>query len=250
MMQPGVAAKTQEEQAIVERVKALQRSDPAGKQTWWEYCDAYGEGVRDPGRHSAAFLLKFMEGYQGGHLAPTQPAAAAGEQHSQGLVDLIKEGQRRSQHWKATWATYCMHYGGGINDPAKHKQAVLVGFLDFLGQHGAIAGSGPAMPSMMAVMPPPADGERLQKRPRVGAPMMQQLPAPGMMPAPGGMMAKASGGPEKESLVNRIKAYQRQGELQKVDWGNFCDKNHGGVRDPARHDLQVLQQFALHYSVP
>merc|ERR1712096_584299 len=50
-------------------------------------------------------------------------------------------------------------------------------------------------------------------------------------------------------LVNRVKAYQKEGPEQKELWGAHCDQNLGGVRDPARHDVEVLQNFMRTYGV-
>merc|ERR1719375_2036926 len=49
---------------LVDRVKALQRSDPVKKEAWWELCDKHYEGRRDPGRHNVETLEEFLSAYE------------------------------------------------------------------------------------------------------------------------------------------------------------------------------------------
>jgi len=44
----------------VQMIKQMQKLDPASKQMWWDYCDNYGEGNKDPARHSDEFIAEFM----------------------------------------------------------------------------------------------------------------------------------------------------------------------------------------------
>merc|ERR1712176_556584 len=46
---------------LVQRVKSAQRMSEELKQAWHEMCDTEGGGIRDPSRHDAAFLLRFLE---------------------------------------------------------------------------------------------------------------------------------------------------------------------------------------------
>lgn len=244
VLQAGVdAGKSPEELSIIQRLKDLQRTDPAGRQAWWDYCEVNGGGVRDPAKHEASFVLRFFEAWERGEIEPSQNPPGVGENRSQQLVELLKEGQRRSQHWKAAWATYCQSYGGGVHDPAKHKQSFLVGFLDFLGSHGTIAPDGTI--NGLLVVGNGSSAPPLHKRQRVG------VMAPGMPGyAPSGWATPGSGDPQKDALVLRIKAHQRQGEMQNKEWESFCDLNHSGVRDPVRHDKEVLMHFVTSFSVP
>merc|ERR1712110_1048102 len=54
-----------------------------------------------------------------------------------------------------------------------------------------------------------------------------------------------TGDPQKDELINRIKAFQRGGQEQKEAWWNYCDTHLGGNRDPARHDASTLEDFAV-----
>jgi hypothetical protein len=54
--------------------------------------------------------------------------------------------------------------------------------------------------------------------------------------------AKGSGN-EKWELVEKIKDMQRSDPTAKQKWWEYTDQNHGGVHDPKRHDVTVLQGF-------
>lgn len=47
-------------QKLVQMVKDLQRTDPAKKQLWAEFCDLHAGGVRDPSRHDPTTLEGFL----------------------------------------------------------------------------------------------------------------------------------------------------------------------------------------------
>merc|ERR1712060_935520 len=59
-----------------------------------------------------------------------------------------------------------------------------------------------------------------------------------------------TGDPEKDELVSRIKAFQRESDENKQAWWNYCDTHLGGNRDPARHDANTLEDFTLCHRVP
>jgi len=215
----------------------MQRSDAEAKEQWWAYCDLQGGGVRDPAKHDPEFLQYFITQYQAGHRWEQGPKT-----HGHNLSDLFKEGQRKSQHWKTTWAQYCQHYGGGVNDPAKHETSFLVGFMDLLGQRGnmALQMMSPMMGMGMVPMPGSMSSERPLKRMRIGGGSMYSGSGYGGA-------QHSSGDPIKDQLVAQVKSYQRSGEEQKHQWWNFCDLQLGGVRDPMRHDGATLQNFlSLH----
>jgi len=48
---------------LVNKIKALQRSDPEAKNNWWQFCDENLGGVKDPNRHDADTLAQFLETY-------------------------------------------------------------------------------------------------------------------------------------------------------------------------------------------
>jgi hypothetical protein len=49
-----------EKEALVTKVKALQRSDPAVKEAYQTFCDTHCAGVKDPNRHEPAILQQFL----------------------------------------------------------------------------------------------------------------------------------------------------------------------------------------------
>jgi len=278
-----------EGELLVEQVKELQRNDQTFREQWGAYCDAHGEGIRDPNKQDVMFIQTFLAQYSAGMRFE---CSEKGD-----MPGLFKEGQRKSSNWKYAWASYCQTYGGGINDPKKHEASFLVGFLDFLGQRGQMAislyglaainasqvasgsaagGGGGATASSMArdksktqcfdcgeyghwandpVCPRPgADALSRKRDSRAGgmggggggdAAKRQRL---GVGGAPGRELQVSTGDPVKDQLILRIKAYQRQGEDQKTEWGLFCDNQLGGIRDPARHEVAVLQQFLLQHA--
>jgi len=236
----------------VSAIKDLQRSDVNAKQQWWAYCDAAGEGIHDPAKHAPQFLQSFIENYSAGkRFEPAVPVARAGGGGGNGgvgsggsLAQLCKEGQRKSQHWKQAWAQYCLHYGGGRNDPDRHDVTFITGFLDYIAGRGVMALS--AMAPANAVWGPPA------KRPRTTAPTPTAATPTYSPVGVAGMAGPAAGamGQGKEGLVHRVKTFQRSGDEAKQQWGAYCDEHLGGVRDPNRHDMATLKQFVDAYGIP
>eukprot|EP00416_Gambierdiscus_australes_P038844 CAMPEP_0171094498 /NCGR_PEP_ID=MMETSP0766_2-20121228/41337_1 /TAXON_ID=439317 /ORGANISM="Gambierdiscus australes, Strain CAWD 149" /LENGTH=227 /DNA_ID=CAMNT_0011553149 /DNA_START=71 /DNA_END=754 /DNA_ORIENTATION=- len=219
---------------LVSAIKDLQRSDTAAKQQWWAYCDALGGGIRDPAKHDATFIQTFLSKYNSGQrFEPAFPTSggSGGGGHTN-LGELFKEGQRRSQHWKNCWALYCQQFSGGKNDPEKKDMNFLVGFYDFLGSSGNMEQSPSAANGGGGAMAAPS-----AKRARTDS--------------NGGYQALPAGdNPTKDVLVARIKDFQRSGEEAKQAWWSHCDQLHNGVRDPARHEVEDLEEFCENFSVP
>merc|ERR1719272_2649417 len=134
------------------------------------------------------------------------------------IVDLFKEGQRKSKAFKQGWATYRMNTGLQKDDPAQNTEKDLVGYLEFIStaatsiMSGGMAGGGGAAAAWGGA--PPA------KKANTGG----------------------------NSLVDKIKAYQKQGETEKQNWWTFAAQ-YGTDKDPARFEADVLQQFASTYGV-
>lgn len=242
----GVAASTPRE-----TIKNMQRSDPTAKAQWCAYCDQFGDGHRDPHKHDDNFVTTFLDQYNQGHRIEVSVSASlsggsgsASLSGGSSLKDLIKEGQRKSSNWKQAWQMYCQTYGGGINDPAKHDEKYLIGFIDHVGQCASggsmmggmdgVSGWGAMGGGGLGMWGPSAGGGPL-KRPRIEA--------------KGGGKG-GSGDPIKDALVERIKAYQRTSQDQKEQWWQFCATNSADVRDPNRHDTSTLQTFCNSMGVP
>merc|ERR1711933_442417 len=65
------------------------------------------------------------------------------------------------------------------------------------------------------------------------------------------MVAPGSGGGDnKEKLVARVKAFQKEGTEQKELWGCYADTYLGGMRDPSRHDASTLKEFCDNHGDP
>lgn len=192
----------------VAQLKDIQRNDPDGKAQWEAYTDRHGQSVRDPNKHEAEFVWTFITSYRSGvRYEPTH-----------NLAELFKEGQRRSPAWKACWASYCSQNANGVNDPTKHDNVFLHGFLTFLGN----AGERMLINSGGAIDAPPS------KRMNVGS---------------GVAVTTTTGSKSKDQLVQTIKVLQRQNEGVKEIWGTYCDTHFGGMRDPARQDASALETF-------
>eukprot|EP00933_Yihiella_yeosuensis_P082147 TRINITY_DN95924_c0_g1_i1.p1 TRINITY_DN95924_c0_g1~~TRINITY_DN95924_c0_g1_i1.p1 ORF type:complete len:244 (-),score=30.96 TRINITY_DN95924_c0_g1_i1:108-839(-) len=238
---------------LVKQLKDLQRSDPDGRTQWALYCEANGNGVRDPMKHASEFIAEFLEQFHAGgrltgtlpKLTGTLPSNSAGPQgfsdSSSQLAELVKLGQRRSQNWKQAWIRYCQSYGGGMNDPLKHEQSFLIGFLDFVAERASMS-FGPSSPSYPSARAPGSSGapDRPLKRSR--------LPGESAIGDP----ASYSSGPgsaAKDALVAKIKGFQRSSERAKHSWWDYCETNLGGVRDPMRHDVSLLEAFVARHSI-
>ncbi|CAE7631035.1 strG [Symbiodinium sp. CCMP2592] len=46
---------------LVEQLRDFQKASVYGRSVWHYYCDAFGDGIRDPVRHEASFLQSFFE---------------------------------------------------------------------------------------------------------------------------------------------------------------------------------------------
>eukprot|EP00933_Yihiella_yeosuensis_P031153 TRINITY_DN24703_c0_g1_i1.p1 TRINITY_DN24703_c0_g1~~TRINITY_DN24703_c0_g1_i1.p1 ORF type:complete len:237 (-),score=36.29 TRINITY_DN24703_c0_g1_i1:121-831(-) len=230
-------------EGLVGMVKDLQRRSLNAREQWGFYCDAHGQGFRDPSKHDAEYIKKFLWQYDEG-VTFGEPAAPSAL--SANMADLFKEGQRKSAAWKHVWATYCQHYGGGLNDPAKHDPSFLVSFLDFVGEKAVMAQTldhGP--PSLYDPRAIP-QVKRVRAGPVIG--LGQSLSVGGRPPYPSQPLP--TGDPLRESLIQRIKTFQRSSPSAKETWWAYCDAQLEGVRDPARHEGDVLQCFAMSHGVP
>merc|ERR1712107_211911 len=138
-----------------------------------------------------------------------------------GLAEIVKFGQRHSPAWKEAWSTYVRENGASKNDPTLHSDAFIAGFLEFAGNCGSMCGMGMGGLGMMGGMGMMAQGGRPAKRQRTDG--------------------ASTGDSAKDKLVNRIKAYQRSGDAEKQQWWSYFDEELDGVRDPAKHEIKVLE---------
>jgi len=254
---------------LVEKIKTLQRTDPAAKQAWWDYCDHHLEGAKDPNRHEADTLHDFLTNYENGGSVgkgkgryrsiiparapgPSRPSnrfnppsghnlameirnlarpIAATPHLASPLVDSVKTGQRSSSHFKHAWHTYCTMYGHGMYDPAKHEESFVKSFLDYMGEVTV-----KCLESLEGI-----DSETPAKRPIAAIGSLDTAPA---------VKRPRLADNTKGSLVEQIKALQRTSPELKEAWWTFCEAEHGGIKDPNRHSEEVLQQFLSDYAPP
>lgn len=225
---------------LVNQVKALQRSCPAAKQTWWDYCDANLGGIRDPGKHDENVLQAFLSSYNSGSL-PTSTVTAATQGSNAGLNEFIKTGQRHSQVFKTAWENYCTQHGNPKFDPTIYDQKFITGFIDWVGRSatgmgGMMQMGGFGMPNMYG-MPTMNMMQGGMKRRMDGS--FQATPS-SKRQAP----SKVGGGDStKSGLVEKIKSLQRSSDEEKQSWWEHCDTLLNGIRDPNRHDVDALQSY-------
>lgn len=111
---------------LVERIKALQRTDPNAKQNWWSYCDTHLKGAKDPNRHDESTLADFLALYDGFEEVPmtamngmagprTVPPRRRQEPSFMmstpptPMVECIKTCQRSSTYWRTAWQAWHMN---------------------------------------------------------------------------------------------------------------------------------------------
>lgn len=264
---------------LVDQVKLLQRSDPGAKQAWWDYCDSQLGGIKDPNRHDESTLLDFIDSYASGGIAPSAPAprqpqrsswapAGGGKGPGKGrswapapapaprwapqpmaqmgmamggasLSDFVKTGQRQSQNWKAAWQTYCGIYGAGMNDPNKHDETFIKGFIDYVGELAVIGLADLAAQEGISLDQDLAPrGGGYKRGPPAGA-----WGPPAKRQATQAPWQQGSDDPEKAGLVEKVKALQRADPSAKQAWWTYCDANAAGAKDPNRHDAESLHEF-------
>jgi len=217
MAQPG-KSKTE----LVEALKNLQRSDAGAKESWHSFCDTQLNGIRDPNRHDATVLQRFLSSTGCsisaapiGNAAFNATAPAGGNKV---LVDAIKAGQRASVAWKNGWQSFVDASGSKYHDPAKHDEAFLTSFFDQCGHliSQQFGGGGADLPAA--------------KRARTSGPDVA-----------------SSGNAQKDDLVQRVKKVQRASEDFKAAWHNHSDTLNNGIRDPAKHPIESLENFLLQH---
>eukprot|EP00930_Biecheleria_cincta_P049070 TRINITY_DN34320_c0_g1_i1.p1 TRINITY_DN34320_c0_g1~~TRINITY_DN34320_c0_g1_i1.p1 ORF type:complete len:637 (+),score=79.24 TRINITY_DN34320_c0_g1_i1:112-2022(+) len=60
----AAASPAENHASLVQRVKNQQRASGAAREAWRNFCDSEGGGIRDPSKHEAAFLARFLSGLE------------------------------------------------------------------------------------------------------------------------------------------------------------------------------------------
>jgi len=198
---------------LVDRVKEWQRISKQNNETWVEYCNARGEGVYNPGSHTADFLRTAMEELGGIAAAQQRPpsqqlqtilpgsrrnslASTAGfEGASSGgkslLINSVKDFQRTGG--AESWQQYCDQHGEGIYDPAAHSVNFLQGAMEVL-----------SIPTTSAV--------------------------------------SAGLGRQGSKAAAAVKEWQRQDRHNNDAWQRYCDEVGDGMYDPNHYDDAFLEE--------
>jgi len=140
-----MAAKAGPPEALVEKVKAIQRQGDSAREAWTEFCDTRLGGVRDPRRHDAATLKAFLSWY--GVDAEVEVKTKARwpvkearqpkpqpEKQSPVPADFVKLGANLSKQFKAAWVAYCKSSGQTVTHPDKCEEELISGFAEYAGQ--------------------------------------------------------------------------------------------------------------------
>ena len=143
-----------------------------------------------------------------------------------GLADMVKTGQRASYHYRTAWTIYCALYGAGKNDPARHDEKFIRGFIDYLGELATNGLSSIATSQGINI----DEIVQTNKRPPMGA-------------EPPTKRFKQEPDEIKLPFAEKVKSLQRANPAAKEAWWAFCDASAGGLRDPMRHDTDSLQAF-------
>jgi len=122
---------------------------------------------------------------------------------AQQVKDLCKSGA------KEQWLNFTTTRGGGTRDPARHPAELLQEFINTVSTGG----------SFSAPAPKQAMGGTVNY-----AAMMSGMGGDG-------------------DLASQVKELQKADPNAKMQWNNFSDSKGSGVRDPARHTPEFLQEF-------
>jgi len=128
-------------EVLAQQIKDIQRTDPSGKQAWWNYADEQGNSIRDPAKHEMSFLQSFIDQYNSGAfkgIASTETKKGY-NQDAGNLGDFFKDCQRNSPSFKMAWASFVDMRGMRKNDPTQAGKENLVTFLEFVSQQGMMA---------------------------------------------------------------------------------------------------------------
>jgi hypothetical protein len=263
---------------LATRVKEMQKTDPEAKAQWNAWTDQRGQGgKKDPTKYDDAFLEEFVNSYNSGARLSAQP------EESSELGTLVKTMQKNSQPFKHMWTSYNSRFGRGMNDPKQHDASYILKFFDFLAsaastspQAGMMIGSSMESQAKRARIGGPPDGkaalvEAIKAYQRQGDSQrevwggfvdahlggirdpnrhdlatLQRFIAETGVPMDGGASdpygaahQAPMGGGANSDLAQRVKNFQKSSVEARETWYAFC----GSVRDPARHEVEKLQEF-------
>merc|ERR1712217_321241 len=153
--------------------------------------------------------------------------AGSGDPVKDALANRVKAYQRLGTEQKELWSLYADTYLGGVRDPSRHDANTLNEFCvnHEVPEVGIGASMGGGMGGGMGM----------------GPSMMGASNGGGM-----GMGMGMGSDPDKDGLVQRVKAFQKASPENKETWSSFC----GATKDPARHSAEKLNAFIQLFSIP
>lgn len=266
--------------ALVDQVKAMQRSDPYGRQTWQDYCEAQLGGVKDPNRHDENTLSTFLGLYNSGGLPASEPRPSGkgswGGPPSMGYDSWMGGDMGGQSSWKGGgYGGSGGGYGGGagygagssLGEFIKTGQRQSKHWTNAWQTYCALYGGGLNDPSkhedsftksfIEYVGEIAANGlSALASSQGINLEEVQAQSSGGnnkrsfsMTGGSGGILpAKQSrwdydNSAQKQGLVEKVKHLQRTNMQAKEAWWSYCDNQCGGMRDPMRHDVNSLEAW-------
>jgi hypothetical protein len=95
---------------VIELVKQGQRNSQEWKTLWIDWCQKNGNGIQDPNRHSAMFIIAFVLKYGLAEVVSSNWAGpylvSLGELSKPYMVNTIKKGQSIDEVWKESWGQF------------------------------------------------------------------------------------------------------------------------------------------------
>lgn len=235
----GLAGVWEEKDWLVEQVKNIQRSGACEKQKWREFCALQQTASNDPAKHDPGFLKAFLEAYESGVMpeGPVQSESMIlrlrGVPFQASKFDIVSflsdyqvwdqqvhmgrspDGRPSGEAFVAfdnlELASRCLQEKQGQEMGNRYIEVFRSSFDEWLSQEGP-KGKGKC-----------ACGQA------------------------GGGRTPCPQDPEKDPLVERVKAIQRISEAEKEKWWLFCDTRHTGTHDPKRHSPEFLRRFLYLY---
>lgn len=220
---PPVTWQSTDFDALVTKVKEWKRLGNGHKTAWEEFVQTEGSRDFDPNRHEESTLEKFLHATESGEIVPGEAIASANSpgpappwtsDDFDSLVRYVKHWQRSGFGHKAAWHNFCteQQVATGASevwfDPNKHEASKLVQFIQAT-ESGEIV---------------PVDA---------GTSLTWQSSGGG-----------GKGGSDKESMVQRVKAWQKISDAHKESWYSFVKKATGtDCFDPNRHEETILSTF-------
>lgn len=219
---------------LVSQVKTFQRQGPPQQEAWVQFCDGRCGGTRDPSRLDVASLEVFLVEH-----GVMEGGASGGSQMSEWQQQL----QLMNPNYKCGWG------GGGVplaTASGKSKAQLIMQVKAFQRaslENKEIWGSFCNATYGGTRDPNKHDESSLQ--------MFLSEYANGFVPEENGKDKEShgTGDAAKDELVAKIKAYQRTGEAEKETWKTYAEAQIGRYRDPALHDIAILQHFVNVYGL-